>query len=75
MLSKRILTAKIMRKINFKIEMLAGKRLKIRAGASFEISSTLVHEKSFLEDYLLNSEQVVQKISRSGELEKVLSYK
>ena len=41
MLSKLILTAKIMRKKNFKIQMLAGNRLKIRVGADFEISSTL----------------------------------
>ena len=42
MLSKLIiLMPKIMRKQNFKIQMLAGNRLKIRVGAGFEISSTL----------------------------------
>ena len=39
MLSKLILTEKIMRKKNFKIQMLAGNRLKICVG--FEISLTL----------------------------------
>ena len=42
MLSKLILTAKITRKNNFKIQMLAGNILKICVGAGFEISSTLV---------------------------------
>ena len=41
-LSELILTAKIMRKKNFKIQMLAGNTLKIGVGASFEISTTLV---------------------------------
>ena len=41
MLSKLILTTKIMGKKNFKIQMLAGNRLKIRVVADFEISSTL----------------------------------
>ena len=41
-LSELILTAKIMRKMNFKIQMLAGNTLKIGVGASFEISMTLV---------------------------------
>ena len=40
-LSKLILTAKIMRKKNLKIKMLAGNRLKICVGASFQISVTL----------------------------------
>ena len=40
-LSELILTAKIMRKKNFKIQMLAGNTLKIGVGASFEISTTL----------------------------------
>ena len=42
MLSKLILIAKIMRKMNFKIQMLAGNTLKIGVGAAFEISTTLV---------------------------------
>ena len=41
MLSKLILTEKIMRKNKFKIQMLAGNRLKIRVGAGFELSLTL----------------------------------
>ena len=41
-LSKVILIAKTMRKKNFKIQMLAGNSLKIRLGAFFEISTTLV---------------------------------
>ena len=41
-LSELILTAKIMRKKNFKIQMLAGNTLKIGVGAAFEISMTLV---------------------------------
>ena len=41
MLSELILTAKIMRKKNLKIQMLAGNTLKIRVGAGFEISLTL----------------------------------
>ena len=41
-LSKLILTAKIMRKKNFKIQMLVGNKLKIRVGAGFEIILTLV---------------------------------
>ena len=41
-LSELILTAKIMRKKNFKIQMLAENTLKIGVGASFEISMTLV---------------------------------
>ena len=41
-LSELILTAKIMRKKNFKIQMLAGNTLKIGVGGSFEISTTLV---------------------------------
>ena len=40
-LSELILMAKIMRKKNFKIQMLAGNRLKNCVGASFEIISTL----------------------------------
>ena len=40
-LSELILTAKIMRKKNFKIQMLAGNTLKIGVGGSFEISTTL----------------------------------
>ena len=40
-LSRLILTAKIMRKKNFKIQMLVGNRLKIRVGASSQISMTL----------------------------------
>ena len=39
---KLILMARIMRKKNVKIQMLAQNRLKIRVGAGFEISSTLV---------------------------------
>ena len=45
MLSKLILMAKIMRKKNFKIQMLAGNRLKIRVSAGFEIISTLVTDR------------------------------
>ena len=41
MLSKLILTAKIMRKLSFKIQMLAGNSLKICVSASFEISLIL----------------------------------
>ena len=41
-LSELILMAKIMRKKNFKIQMLAGNTLKIGVSASFEISTTLV---------------------------------
>ena len=40
-LSELILRAKIMRKKNLKIQMLAGNTLKIGVGASFEISTTL----------------------------------
>ena len=40
-LSELILTAKIMRKKNFKIQMLAGNTLKIGVGGSFEISTIL----------------------------------
>ena len=40
-LSKLILTAKIMRKKNFKIQVLAGNRLKICVGANSQISKTL----------------------------------
>ena len=36
-----ILTAKIMRKKNFKIQILAGNTLKIGIGGCFEISTTL----------------------------------
>ena len=48
MLSKPILTVKIMRKNNFKLQMLAGNRLKICVGASFEISMTLVDNCTIL---------------------------
>ena len=41
MLTKLILMTKIMRLNNFKIQMLAGNRLKIHFVAGFEISSTL----------------------------------
>ena len=41
-LSELILTDKIMRKKNFKIQMLAGNTLKISVCASFEISMTLI---------------------------------
>ena len=41
-LSKLILMAKIMRKNNFKTQMLDGNRLKFRVGTGFEISQTLV---------------------------------
>ena len=41
MLSKLILMAKIMKKKNFKIQMLAGNRLKIHVGASSQISTPL----------------------------------
>ena len=39
-----------MRKNYFKIQMLAGKRLKICVGADFEISSTLIHYFSSYEN-------------------------
>ena len=42
MLSKHILTAKIMIIKNLKIQMLAGNSLKICVSVGFEISSTLV---------------------------------
>ena len=52
-LSKLILTEKIMRKKNFKIQMLVGNKLKIRVGAGFEIILTLVRYRTwfFLEMY------------------------
>ena len=52
MLSELILTAKIMRKMNFKIQMLAGNTLKIGVGAGFEISTTLVTKSIEITQYL-----------------------
>jgi hypothetical protein len=41
---------KIMPKNNFKIQMLAGNRLKILAGASFEISFTLEDDPQLIKN-------------------------
>ena len=48
-LSELILMAKIMRKKNFKIQMLAGNTLKICGSAGLEISLTLVNLFLFVE--------------------------
>ena len=51
-LSELILTAKIMRKKNFKIQMLAGNTLKIGVGGSFEISTTLMDSVNKDKEYI-----------------------